>query len=107
MDVVKKLALKSRMPEARALAEVLDISVDTKYLHKEQDIVQHLCDYLHELKIETEFQFIVGPYRIDLYLPDYKIVVEIDELGHRGRDPHQEQCREAYIKRELDCLFFV
>ena len=31
MDVVKKLALKSRMPEARALAEVLDISVGTNY----------------------------------------------------------------------------
>ena len=50
---VKKLALKSIKPEANTLAELLGFSIDTKYLHKEQEVVNHVSDYLHELKVAT------------------------------------------------------
>ena len=68
--------------------------------------MKHLFDYLHELKVSVICQHTVGRYRIDLYLPDYKIAIEIDEHGHRDRDPHDERCREEFIKRELGCAFF-
>lgn len=103
---VKKLVQKSRKPEAMKLAQQLGFSIETKYLMKEQEIVKHVCDFLHELHIVTEFQKSVGRYRIDLYLPDYKIAMEIDEHGHRDRDLHNEKCREDFLKRALGCNFY-
>ncbi len=54
----------------------------------------------------AEQQKRVGRYRIDLYLPDYKIAIEVDEYGHRDRDPKYEEYRESFLKRTLGCKFF-
>ena len=35
---------------------------------------------------EMIHQFCPGKYRIDLYLPEYKLAIEWDEFGHRDRD---------------------
>ena len=102
---VKSLAQKSRMPSAMQLAEDLDFANDTKYVHKEQEIVKHLCDFLSELHVVTESQKLVGRYRIDLYLPDYRLAFEVDENGHKDRDAQYERCREEFIRRTLGCDF--
>jgi very-short-patch-repair endonuclease len=41
-----------------------------------------------------------GTYLVDLYFPEYRLVIECDENGHSDRDPQQEHQREQYIK---DC----
>ena len=105
IDGVKSLAQKSRMPSAMQLAEDLDFVNDTKYVHKEQEIVKHLSDFLSELCVVTEYQKVVGHYRIDLYLPDYRLAFEVDENGHKDRDAQYERCREEFIRRTLGCDF--
>ena len=105
IDGVKSLAQKSRMPTAMQLAEDLDCANDTKYLYKEQEIVKHLCDVLSEMHVVTEYQKVVGRYRIDLYLPDDKLAFEVDENGHKDRDAQYERCREEFIRRTLGCDF--
>ena len=102
---VQQLALKSRMPASLAFAESLGLDVATKYTHKEQEIVQHLRVFLEELRVASEYQKTVGRYRVDLYLPDHRMALEIDEFGHRHRDQAYEQCREDYIRRALGCDF--
>ncbi len=67
--------------------------------------IQNIQDYLSEMKVLTEFQKTVGTYKVDLYIPDYNIALEIDEHGHSDRDPHYEMCREEFIRRELRCDF--
>ena len=48
-------------------------------------------------------QFPVGKYRIDLYLPRYKIAVECDEHGHKDRSTDRECERELFITEQLGC----
>ena len=44
-------------------------------------------------------------YRIDLYVPKYKLAIEVDELGHCTRDIKSEIGRQNKIEKELDCKF--
>ena len=102
-DGLKSLVLKSQKPEAISFAKHLGIRVDTKYLRKEIEIVSFLQQFLTSLQIPFEFQKTVGPYRVDIYLPQQKIAVEIDEFGHKGRDASYEKAREVFIRGELKC----
>ena len=47
--------------------------------------------------IECKRQFYIDKYRVDLYLPKYKLVIECDENNHINRDIIKEQLRENYI----------
>ena len=47
--------------------------------------------------IEVKRQYKIGKYKVDLYLPDYKLVIECDENNHIDRDDISEKIRENYI----------
>jgi very-short-patch-repair endonuclease len=55
--------------------------------------------------VEKYTQFKVGPYRVDMYIEDYDLVIECDEYNHRDRDPQEEKEREKFIISELNCEF--
>ena len=40
-------------------------------------------------------------YKIDAYFPKYKLAIEIDELGHKGRDIDNEIRRRKAVEKEL------
>jgi very-short-patch-repair endonuclease len=42
-------------------------------------------------QIETEYS--IGPYRLDIYFPYFKLAVEIDEKGHTGYNKDDEERR--------------
>ena len=44
-----------------------------------------LGDFLDSLNINYITQYRIGKYRIDIFLPDYDIAIEYDEIGHNGR----------------------
>ena len=44
-------------------------------------------------------------YRIDLYLHEYKLAIEVDELGHTNRNINNEIKRQKALKKELNCIF--
>ena len=44
-------------------------------------------------------------YEIDLYFPEHKLSVEVDEKGCKGRDKSKEIERQKAIEKELDCKF--
>lgn len=48
---------------------------------------------------EQDYQFAIGPYKIDLYFPKYKLAVECD--GHNDGNIK----REEYLKDRLNCKF--
>ena len=39
----------------------------------------------------------IGKYRVDIYFPKYKIVLECDEFNHEDRDKNYELEREQYL----------
>jgi hypothetical protein len=47
--------------------------------------------------IKTKRQFQILNYRVDLYFPEYKLVVECDENNHIDRNKIDESVRENYI----------
>ena len=50
-------------------------------------------------------QHSVLSYRIDLYFPEHKLAIKVDETGHIGRDEKKEIERQETIKKELGCEF--
>ena len=50
-------------------------------------------------------QYTVLGYRIDLYFHKYKLVIEVDELGHNDGNIDYEIQRQQALERELNCVF--
>ena len=52
-------------------------------------------------------QYTVLGYRIDLYFYEYKLAIEIDELGHNDRNTDYEIKRQREIEKELNCILML
>ena len=102
---VRRMVLKCQKPQASQLAKQLGIKQETRYLRKEIEIVGFIEEVLTQSLIPFEFQKRVANFRIDLYLPNQKLAIEIDENNHADRDAHYEETREQRIKQELGCKF--
>ena len=102
---LRSLVVKSQLPTASDIAAQLGISVETRYVRKETEIVGFVQDVLTQMMVPFEFQKNVNNFRIDLYLPEQKLAIEIDEHNHADRDPSYEREREIYIKAQLGCKF--
>ena len=102
---LRRLILKSTKPNSIAIAKQFKIDIETKYTNKETEIISFIQTFLTSLSIPFEFQKTVGSFRIDLYLPEHKIAIEIDEFNHRNRCPIYERSRQEYITNALQCQF--
>jgi len=71
-----------------------------KCLSKEQQTLSAIASAFKTEKIEDQFK--IGNYYLDMYFPDYKIVVECDENGHVDRKPYKERERMDYVNKEFD-----
>ena len=98
-----KLALHSRNVKAHELLENEGILKRVK-VADESKTIETICN---AIKGFTEFrqQYQVGPYRIDMYLPELKIAVECDERGHSGYSKFEEDIREQFIVQKTGCRF--
>jgi very-short-patch-repair endonuclease len=101
------LITKSKMVNApqiaRLFSESFGLNLNVLQVSKEQHTIGSIRTAFSHL--ESECQFAIGSYRIDLYFPVIKIAVECDERDHRDRDPIAEKEREEYIKHQLNCRF--
>ena len=93
----KELLLKSRSPHAYKLSNLLNIKMDTKYECKEGGTIKQVLQVFSGEIMKTQQS--CGPYRIDLYFPEYRLAVECDENNHDDRDPDYERKRARFIKR--------
>ena len=74
-------------------------TTNRKCLTKEQQTLSALTNVFKTEKFEDQFK--VGKYYIDLYFPEYKIVIECDENGHTDRKPYDERVRMDYVNEAL------
>ena len=70
---------------------------------KEQTVINSIKDAFDGENIQT--QYTVLNYRIDLYFHEYKLEIEVDELGHNDRNIDYEIERQTALEKELDCVF--
>ena len=53
---------------------------------------------------DIQIQYTVLGYRIDLYFYEYKLAIEINELGHNDRNTDYEIKRQREIEEELNLV---
>lgn len=102
-DGAIEILLKTRKlitPDVHHILNRFNIEVtNKKCLSKEQQTLSAICNVF---KTENTIpQYPVGNYNLDLYLPDYKIIVECDEHGHRDRKENKEREREEFVNISL------
>lgn len=106
---VEFLVCRSRLPNSINIAEQLNINMMQKVTVKECDIINRLIKVFDNANIAYVCQYQVKIndilYRIDCYLTDYNIAIEIDEFNHKDRNQNYEITRENNIKNILSCRF--
>lgn len=99
------LILASRMPNAISLGKALGLNLRNSFIKCDEAQTLYAIEKSIDGLYSYEPQYPCGAYRIDLYLPEYKIAIECDELGHADRDKEYEDTRQKYIKKHLGCSF--
>ena len=58
-------------------------------------------------KAKIEYQYRVGKYRLDAFIPRLHLAIQIDEHGHRGYDPAEEKEYDEVIRdHNIVCIRF-
>ena len=70
---------------------------------KEQTVISAIKDAFEGENMQTQYS-VLG-YRIDLYFHEYKLAIEVDELGHNDRNINDEIQRQQALERERNCVF--
>lgn len=93
----------SRRPEAVELAYNLGLQSERSYI-PETETIRAIQTALKPHQSRVQYQ--CGPYRVDLYFPGSRVVVECDERHHMKPDAREkDQERQAFIEKELGCNF--
>lgn len=102
-DGACEILLKTRKRISPDVAFILKkFGIETtnrKCLSKEQLTLSEITNLFKTEIFEDQYK--VGPYFLDLYFPEYKIIVECDENGHSDRDENKEKERMEYINLTL------
>ena len=70
----------------------------------EYKYLNEIQDFLNAVNIRYILQYLVGNYRIDLYVPQYSIAIEIDEEEHKYKQDY-DKMRQRYIEKQIHCKF--
>ena len=98
---LRKLLSKSRSPHAKSLALKLGFT-EMIFPVKEQANLEIIIKAISGI-LAYKTQYYIDGYKIDLYLPEINLAVEIDENGHSNRNSDYEREREYHIAHELCC----
>ena len=102
-DGAIEILLKTRKRISPDVLHILKkFNIDTtnrKCLTKEQQTLSSITDVFKTEKFEDQFK--IGPYYLDLYFSEHKIINECDENGHADRKPYKERERMDYVNNKL------
>ncbi len=102
-DGAVEILLKTRKritPDALHILKKFGIeTTNRKCLTKEQQCLLSITNTFKTEKFEDQYK--VDCYYIDLYFPEYKILVEVDENGHKDRKPGDERQRMDIVNEIL------
>lgn len=104
INTIKKIVNCSRRIAQSDISKALNIEIyGICTLSKEIDCLSKISKIFNG--IEMISQYSCGTYRIDMFMPTYKIAIECDEYNHAKRDAQYERNRELYIIDKLNCKF--
>lgn len=108
--LVNKEGLRQILQRSRSINVEILLKGLSHFIQEPNKIV-YACKEVSWLRIvkesfsqfESELQYPIGEYKIDLYFPKLQIAVECDENGHSDRSQEDEVIREKYIGMHLQC----
>ena len=78
---------------------------DSFVQNKEIRFRDRLSTILKNFNIDTKYQYSVGKYFIDIYIPSLNVAIEYDENNHKNYTYEQHELRQKEIEMELGCHF--
>ena len=102
-DLALKIIMDCRTDKSCSLKKKLGFKLYDVINTKEQTIINSIKDTFEGENIQTQYS-VLG-YRIDLYFHEYKLAIEVDELGHNDRNIDYKIQRQKALERELNCVF--
>ena len=103
MGVIIPVIMHCRTPESCKFKRNLGFKLHDLINCKEQTVLESIKDAFEGEDMQTQYT-VIG-YRIDLYFHEYKLAIEVDELGHNDRNIDYEIQRQRAIEKELGCVF--
>ena len=102
-DLGIQVIMDCRKVQAVKFRKELGFNQHDPIMTQEQSVLIKLDTYFKtEEKI---FQYYVLRRRTDIYIPEFKLAIEVDELGHCTTDLKSEIERQKRTEEELDCKF--
>jgi hypothetical protein len=92
----KHLEYKKELIASLGLSHLIQPALDIE--HSCLGLLIHACPFT----ILTNYR--LGKYKIDAYIPDLRLAIEIDEHNHKGYDENQEKTREREIRNSSMAL---
>jgi len=92
---------RGRKPDCKQMMMELGLDIRQKINSIEANVLEEIITYLKEDNVEYDLQYKLGNYNIDMYIKQYNIAIEVDEMGHADRDAKYEKTREDYIRQNL------
>lgn len=100
-----KLLISSRKPETIIVAEKIGINIETiGFARIEAETIKCIEDCFFNETIMREY--VIKPYRVDLYFPEYCLIIECDEDAHR-KNQTEDRNREEDIKNIYPQVKFI
>lgn len=104
-NVLCKLLVKSRKPAVIDVCHTINFDINSKvYTCIEADTIKSIMEAFHGEQIKTQHR--IGKYMVDLYFPDYNIIVECDEIHHKSFIQNDVD-RENEIKKLCEGCVFI
>ena len=102
-DLGIQVIMDCKTVQAVKISKELGFNQHDPIMTQEQSVLTKLDTY--SKTEEKIFQHYVLGYRIDMYIPEYKLAIEVDELGHCTGDLKSEIERQKRTEEELGCKF--
>ena len=87
-DLALKIKMDCKIPTATDFKSKLEFNQHDIIMTKEQLVLKKIIKVFVKEKILVQHS--VLKYRIDLYFPDHKLAIKVDERGHKDREDKEE-----------------
>ena len=95
IDLALKIIMDCRTDKSCNLKRILGFTLHDVINTKEQTVINSIKDAFEGENMQTQYS-VLG-CRIDLYFHEYKLAIEVDELGHTNRNINDEIERQKAL----------
>ena len=103
IDLALKIIMDCKTDKSCRFFKKIEFKLYDVINTKEQTIINSKKDTFERENMQTHYS-VLG-YRIDLYFHEYKLAIEVDELGHTNRNINNETETQKALEKELNCVF--